>query len=531
MKANELLFEARRRGIKLWAAEDRLRYDAPAGAMDRELREALRSNREEVLALLRQSRVGPLPLSFAQERLWFMRELAPDSPFYNVPAKIRLRGSLDVERLRDSFSRLVARHETLRTTFSEEGQRIGEPREVQIPLIDFEGLEGLEGHDGLSETESARVANEEASRVFDLGRGPLLRARLLRLSRDEHLLALTLHHIVSDGWSMNVLLQELGEIYDALSSGREPQLPALEIQYADYATWQRERLSGELLERGVELWRRKLENLPALALPSDRPRPAALSYRGGREWLSLPRDLSARVRDLARSEGVTLYATLLSAFLLLLHRYTGEEDVFVGSPFAGRGLRELEGLIGFFVNSLVLRADLSGDPPFRELLSHVAENARDGFAHQEVPFERLVEELEPDRDLGKNPLFQVVFALQNAPETSRPMGGLEVEWGWAETGATRFDLEAHVWDDGSDLRLAFVYSSDLYEASTIRRMERHYQRLLEWIVEEPGRRISEIHYIEDVERYRVLVAWNETKTSYPRAATIHELFEEQASRR
>ncbi len=533
MNAVALLAEARRRGIELWADGDRLRYEAPEGVLTAELRKSLSDHREDLLSLLRgaraiplASRDGNLPLSFAQERLWFMRELAPSSPFYNVPVRLHLRGRMNVAALSASFLRLAIRHETLRTSFTEEGQTIEALVNVEVPLVDLSGLPSSE-----REQIALRLSNEEASRAFDLRLAPLLRARLFRLSETEHLLGLTLHHIIADGWSMSVLLHDLAEMYDALTSGREARLAELPIQYADFALWQREHLSGDLLAQQVEFWRRELENLEALSLPFDHPRPKALSYRGGREWLSLGDELSHRLRKLAASEGVTLYGTLLAAFLLLLHRYTGEDDVFVGSPFAGRSRTELEGLIGFFVNSLVLRADLSGDPSFRDLLARAAKAVRGAFDHKDAPFEKVVEALDPGRDLGKNPLFQVVFALQNAPSTSKPMGELEVEFGWAETGATRFDLEAHVWDDGRGLRLAFVYSSDLFEPDTIRRMERHYLRLLEAAVEAPERRISEIRYFDDRERDRVLFEWNRTSSSYPRDATVHELFEMQVRRR
>jgi hypothetical protein len=294
VNASGLLAEARRRGIEIRADGDRIRYEAPEGAMTPELRKALSENREELLALLRdgrgairrRTRDGSAPLSFAQERLWFMREIAPQSPFYNVPVRLRLRGRLDVPALAASLGKLVTRHETLRTSFTGTGQTIEDFGIVELPLVDLSGLEASEREDAAS-----RLSNEEASRPFDLSRAPLVRARLFRISPSEHLLGLTLHHIISDGWSMSVLLQDLAEIYDAFTSGtsgREVRLPELPIQYADFALWQRENLSGEVLARQVEFWRRELEDLPALSLPFDRPRPKALSYRGGREWLPLP---------------------------------------------------------------------------------------------------------------------------------------------------------------------------------------------------------------------------------------------------
>ncbi len=520
MSAFDLLAEAKRRGIELRAEGERLRYEAPEGALTDDFRKALSDHREELLSLLRSKREGKLPLSFAQERLFFLRELAPESSFYNVPVRLRLRGPLEVAALEKSLDALVARHESLRTSFTAEGQAVAPPLNVALPIVDLESFRE-------SEKLARRLSNQEASAPFDLEDPPLLRARLFRVAGDEHLLSLTLHHIVFDGWSLNVLLRDLAELYDAQVSGRAESLPALPIQYADFAIRQRELDLAPL----VEFWKEKLLDLPPLSLPLDFPRPKCLSFRGRREWLSLPEELSHRIRALAAREGVSLATTLLAGFLVLLHRYTGEEEVFVGSPFAGRSRVEVENAIGFFVNSLVLRARVSGDPPFREFLARIADTVREAFDRSEAPFEKVVEALEPGRDLGRNPLFQIVFALQSAPPTEKPMGGLEVELEWAETGATRFDLEAHVWDDGKGLRLAFVYSSDLFEPETIRRMERRYWRLLEEIADSPGRRISELRYFDDDERERLLVEWNRTASIYPREATVHELFSEQAGMR
>jgi acyl carrier protein len=378
---------------------------------------------------------SPLPLSFAQERLWFIDRLEPGSTVYNIPVARRLGGALHVAALERALGEIVRRHEALRTVFQEMG---GSPAQVIAPFGGFalpvEDLSAL----GEADREAAveQRVGDEARRAFDLSAGPLFRAALLRLGDEDHVLLLSMHHIVSDAWSMGVLFRELSALYEAYREGRESPLPELAVQYADYAVWQREQLEGEVLDRQLSYWRERLSGAPELLeLPADHPRPPVQTHRGATVPVEFPPELLERLQALGRSEGATLYMTLLSAFQVLLSKYAGSDDVVVGSPVAGRTRGEVEELIGFFVNTLVLRTDLSGDPSFRELLGQVREATLSAYAHQEVPFERLVAELQPERSLSHSPLFQVLFALQNAGDGGAAFPGLSVSGVGASTAA------------------------------------------------------------------------------------------------
>jgi len=478
----------------------------------------------------RRADPGTAPLSFAQQRLWFLHDLAPESSVYNVPRMLRFRGTLDEDALRRALDEIVARHEVLRTTFvvveNRPTQVIAERGSVPLLRTDLISLPSA-----AREEEAARIAEEEQQGRFDLARGRLLRARLLRLGPEEHILLLTSHHIVSDAWSAGILLRELEILYRAFSQGRPSPLPRLPIQYADFAVWQREWLSGKVLESQLEYWRKQLEGSePGLELPTDRPRPLEQSFRGGRHSVSFSKDLLASLKRLSQQEGATLYMTLLAAFGALLLRYTGQEDIAVGSPIAGRNRPEIEGLIGFFVNTLVLRTDLSGDPTFRELLHRVREVALNAYTHQDLPFEKLVEELAPKRDLGANPLFQVLFALQDAPSASFELPGLQVVSRLGETGSTHFDLEIYLWEESETLTCKVVYAADLFDPGTIVRMVEHYGRLLENVAANPDRRLSALELMSDFERHQVLTGWNDPAAEYRCEATLSKLFEDQVER-
>ncbi|WP_437630406.1 non-ribosomal peptide synthase/polyketide synthase [Sorangium sp. So ce854] len=499
--------------------------------------------------LVPAGRDGALPLSFAQQRLWFLAQLAPDSAFYNVAGAVRVEGPLDGAALEESFQEIVRRHEALRTTFAAVD---GAPRQVIAPpdaraRLPFErvDLRALPAPD--RDAAVRRRAAEEARRPFDLARGPLARATLLQLADAEHVLLLTMHHIVSDGWSVGVLLRELSALYDALrrgGSGERPSpLPALEVQYADFALWQRRWLTEELLEAQLGYWRRQLGGadgaasaasprgpVPALELPTDRPRPAAQTFRGAAQAVRLPADLSARLRALCRREGVTPFMALLAAFQLLLHRYSGQTDFAVGSPVAGRTQPEIEGLIGFFVNTLVLRADLSGDPTFLELLTRVREVTLGAYEHQDVPFERLVDALRPERDLGRSPLFQVMLVLQNAPAQPIAIPGLTLTPIEIDSATAKFDLALSLTDTEEGFQGTLEYSTDLFEARAAARMPGHLEALLEAVVQAPERPVSRAPILTEAERREILVAWNDTAAAYPRDRRVHELFEEQARR-
>jgi len=468
-----------------------------------------------------------LPLSFAQQRLWFLDQLEPGSPFYNIPTAVRLTGPLDVAALERTLNEIVRRHEALRTTFETVDGRarqvIAPELTVPLPVTDLTDLPETE-----REAEALQLATQEAQRPFDLARGPLLRARLLRLGREDHVALLTMHHIVSDGWSMGILIQEIAALYEAFSSGRPSPLQELPIQYADFAHWQREWLQGEILEAQLSYWKQQLDGSPPLLeLPTDRPRPAVQSFRGRTQAFALPKDLSKAIKDLGHQEGATLFMTLLAAFQSLLYRYTGQETINVGTPIANRTQSEIEGLIGFFVNTLVMRADLSGDPSFRELLKRVREMALGAYAHQDLPFEMLVDALQPERNLSHSPLFQVMFVLQEAPMGAQALSNLTLRGVEAETGVAKFDLTLSMAEDGDGLGGVFEYNVDLFDAATIERMIAHFQRLLEGIVADPNRPISELPLLTEAEREQLLVEWNDTQADYPQACCIHKLFEAQ----
>jgi amino acid adenylation domain-containing protein len=479
----------------------------------------------------RVQRAGDLPLSFAQQRLWFLDQWMPASAAYNIPVVMRLDGSLHEDALKASINAIVGRHEALRTTFEVTGDRpaqvIAPALDVPLPLVDLSGLP-CEAR----QTEAQRWIKEEAQRPFDLARGPLLRANLLRMAEREHLLVLVMHHIVSDGWSMGVLTQELAELYRAFAAGEEPSLPELPVQYADYALWQREWLQGDALQAQLDYWKGQLAGAPSITeLPTDRPRSPMLSYRGAREVQLLPDGLASDLKAFSQREGVTFYMTLLAAFGALLHRYTGQTDIVVGSPIANRTRPEIEGLIGFFVNTLVLRADLSGDPSFRELLHRVREVALGAYAHQDLPFDRLVEELHPERNQGIHPVFQVAFVLQNAPIVPlqlRDMSLTSIEIDKVDMGASRFDLLFIVEETQEGLSVEVEYNTDLFDATTISRMLGHYRTMLEGALDGSEQRVSKLPLLAEVERRQLLAEWNDTRTDYPRDECIHRLFEQQA---
>ena len=480
--------------------------------------------------IVRQQGRESAPPSFAQQRMWFLDQLVSGSPLYNVPCRAWLTGSLDVGALHRALCEVVARHESLRTRLP---ALDGEPLQVIMPAVPCElpvtDLVSLAQAD--REATVQRVAKEEARRPFDLARGPLFRARLLRLSEDEHALLLTLHHIVSDGWSVGVLFRELGTLYEAFSQGRASPLPELPIQYADYAVAQRQWLHGSVLERELRYWRRQFPTIPApLQLPAARPRPAVQTHAGARLGFKLPHDLTRGLLALSRSEDVTLFMTLLASLKVLLARYTGREDIVVGSPIAGRTRPETEGLIGCFVNTLALRTDLAGDPTFRELLGRVREVALGAYAHQELPFERLVEELQPDRNPSFAPLFQVMFVLQNVPRSERRLHRLTMRHMELEKGTAKFDLGLSVVEGVDGLKGVFTYNTDLFDATTIERLASHFRVLLESIVADPGRRVSALPILTEIERHRLTVQWNATAREFPRDRCIHQLIEEQATR-
>jgi amino acid adenylation domain-containing protein len=478
-------------------------------------------------------RRGPLrtaPVSFAQRRLWFLDQLQPGRPLYNVPCRAWLHGELNISALRRALDEIVARHESLRTTFPASNgqpiQSITPELRLDLPLIDLTSVPVDQ-----RETEVRRLATDQAREPFDLARGPLLRGRLLRLADDEHALILTLHHIIADGWSVGVLFRELGTLYESFSQGGDSPLADLSIQYADYALTQQEWLQGAVLERELGYWKAQFRDLPPpLQLPIDRPRPSAPSHAGARVRFKLEPELRERLEELSRSQGATLFMTLLAAFEVLLAQYSGQDDIVVGTPIAGRTRPETEGLIGCFVNTLALRTDLSDDPTFRELVGRVREVALGAYAHQELPFERLVEELQPVRDGSQAPLFNVMFVLQNVPRSERRLRGVTMRHIELDKGTAKFDLSLGLAERAGGLSGVLSYSTDLFNRETIDRLAGHYRELLAAMVKEPDRRLSTLPLLGPAERQKMLVDWNAAQCDWPTAeASLHALVAKQAA--
>jgi amino acid adenylation domain-containing protein len=478
------------------------------------------------------------PLSFAQQRLWFVEQLGLTPGAYHIPIHLRLSGDLNPDALARSFTEIVRRHEALRTCFRTAGaepyQHILDPAAVQLPIVELpvEDLRALAP--GRREAEARRLATEETARPFDLAQGPMLRTRLLRLGDDDHILLITMHHVAVDGWSVGILMREMSLLYAAFARGGAAALPGLPVNYADFAVWQRQWLQGETLASQLRYWRGRLAGLPALEFPADRPRLAPsssrASSRGSSQTFEIPPDLASRIEALARHYDATLYMFLLAAFQVLLHRYTGQAVVPVGSPVANRNRPEIEGVIGFFVNSIVLAADLGGDPPFVDLLARVRETVLGAMAHQDVPFEKIVEDLQPERDLARHPLFQVVFAMQQ-PEAMLPrldLPGLAVSrWTGTEV-PSRFDLELHLWPDGRRLLGICIYKAALFESAAITRLLGHFRSLIAGIVANPRQRISQLPLLTERERHEVEFVWNDTWRA-PAQGCFHTAFERQAA--
>ncbi|MEH2028366.1 MAG: amino acid adenylation domain-containing protein [Nostoc sp.] len=470
-----------------------------------------------------------LPLSFAQQRLWFLEQLLPDSPFYNFPQTFRLFGQVNLRALEQSINEIVRRHEVFRTTFAslngQPVQIITPALSIPIKLVDLRSLS-----ESQKDTEIQRLMIEEFQQPFNINRGPLLRTTLLQLDVEKYLLLLSIHHIVFDGWSVGVLFRELTLLYQTFTNGLPSPLAELPIQYADFAVWQRQWLQGKVISEQLVYWKQQLANLPILQLPSDRTRLAIQTYRGARQPLALSKSLSEAVTWFSQQERVTLYMTLLAAFQTLLFRYTSSEDIFVGSLIANRHHQQIENLIGFFVNTLVLRSDFSGSPSFRQLLKQVRKVTLEAYAHQDIPFEKLVEELEPERDLSRHPLFQICFALQNVPMQALELSGLSINHCLEHNGTAKFDLFLELFETPDGISGWFEYSTDLFDAATISRIGEHFQTLVAGIVANPNEKVADLPLLTPTERQQLLVEWNQTQADYPQQKCIHQLFEAQVER-
>ncbi|MCA1682213.1 MAG: condensation domain-containing protein, partial [Actinobacteria bacterium] len=450
------------------------------------------------------SRAGELPLSFAQQRLWFLHEFEPDSSEYITRLALRLGGELDVAVLARALTGLVARHESLRTTFeSVDGrgiQVIHPPCDVELPVLDLSGLAEDERRSELD-----RMLAQEAWRPFDLARGPLMRIRLVRLGAAEHVLSVMLHHIITDGWSSGVLTSDLAELYRAELTGTTPQLAVLPVQYADFAVWQRGQLTSAIAEEQLSYWRSQLVDAPALELPTDRPRPAVHTTNGALLDFVIPAPVTARLKQLGHHHDSTLFMTLVAACQVLLGRWSGQDDITVGTVTSGRDRAELEGLVGFFVNTLVLRSQLDRTQPFSEFLTQVKNTVLDAFAHQDVPFERLVDELQPTRDTSRTPLFQAMVVLQNTPEQDFELPGLDIDDVELPTVTASFDITVEFAELDGALYGALTYNTDLFDTATIHRMAEHLHRLLEGIADDADRAVHELPMLTPAETHQLLV--------------------------
>ncbi|HEY9811289.1 MAG TPA: amino acid adenylation domain-containing protein [Halomicronema sp.] len=483
------------------------------------------------------------PASFAQKRLWFFDQLTPRNSFYNVSTILRLTGPLNLTVLEQTFNEIISRHEALRTTFAAvegEPMQIISPRlNIPLKILNLQELPKIE-----REKQAKKLAELESEEPFNLATGPLIRISVIQLEETENILLLTMHHIVSDDWSVGVLIRELGTIYKAFAENKPSPLPELPLQYADFSEWHCECLQGEKLETLLAYWRQQLQGIPVLNLPTNRPKTHQQTYQGASQFLEIPKKLTDEIKALAKQENVSLFMILLAAFQVLLYRYTGQEDIAIGTPVANRNQSEIEALIGFFVNSLVLRTNLAANPTFKEILSRVREVTLDAYAHQDLPFEKLVENLHPERSLNRHPLFQVVFSLQNAPMETLELPELTLNSLTWEAKTTRFDLELHLWEPSDSFRSIYgekwqysdslrgvlVYSTDLFDEATIKRMLEHYKNLLQNIITNPQERINNLVFLSKAEQHQLLREWNNTQTNYPEFLGINQLFEKQVKR-
>ncbi len=513
---------------KSWKIAESLGYqreDQSAGASaEKEAHHA----RKKMTSIQRLPRNGELPLSFAQMRLWFLDQMEPGSALYNIPTAVRLQGNLDIASLDKSLNKIIERHEVLRTTFmaidGKPQQHIAPKLHLAVPVALLDHLPETEAVE-----EAEKIADTEAQTPFDLANGPLIRAKLIKIGLNDHVLVLTLHHIISDGWSVGALIREMVALYNAYSHGQESPLPELAIQYVDFAKWQNEWLQKEIMLQQLNYWKQKLSgSTTALDLPIDHPRPAVMTHRGARLPFLILGEPFYKLRDFSLQAGATPFMAILTAFAILLNRYTGQEDLNIGTPIANRIRSEIEPLIGFFVNTIVLRADLSGNPTFRELLQRMHDVSQEALDYQDLPFEKLVDALQPERDMSRSPLFQVMFAYQKSLISEIKLPGLTVKPVDVQSRTAKFDLTLEIMERSDGLRGTFEYNADLFDATTIERMQQHFQNLLLSIVADPDQRIRSLSIMSDSEKEKLLHAWNDNKMPLPRPETLHELFDAQA---
>ena len=483
----------------------------------------------EIMIVPQKRDENRFPLSFSQQRLWFLDQLQPGTSLYNITSVLRLRGNLQISALEYSFNELVRRHEVLRTTFATDGEspvQIVHPHQpLSINLLELSGSSGKDITDRIHEQ-----ALQESARPFNLAEGPLLRLTLLQFSESDHVLILTLHHIVSDNWSTGLLVAEIMQLYEAFLENRAPDLPELSVQYADFSAWQRKWLQGKTLDNQVEYWKKQLQNIPAvLEFPLDHPRPAYQTSNGDSITFQLSADTRRALVDLSRQQDVTLFMTLLAIFEVLLYRYSGQTDICIGSPIANRNRSETEFLIGFFVNTLVLRADFSGNPPFTSFLQRVKEDALGAFAHQDLPFETLVEALQPERNMSHSPLFQMMFVLNNAPIKKLQLPELEISLIEIENKTTKFDLILNITETDEGLKGKLEYNTDLFNAGTMQRLVEHYQILTQSVLKKPQMQVAELPLLTNEEQVWLTREWNRPSAEYKETTTLPDLLEKQAA--
>jgi len=541
---SSLLEEAKRLGVELYLDGERLRYRAPKGALNENLRAQISRHKQELLSFL-SNRIGPISsapmitprqkdrderimLSFGQERLWFLYQMDPANPFYNLNTAARLMGALDIEALERSVNEIISRHEILRTRYEVlDGQPLGlvdSELKLTVQVTDLQ-----RSPEPSRESEALKISAEYFQQPFDLGQGPLIRASVLKLGERNHLLLLSTHHIVFDGWSIGIFFRELSTLYESYSTRKPYSLPELTLQYSDFAFWQRQWLQSEALNDHVTFWKDHFSGANTiLDLLTDRHRPPLQSFRGARQSFRISGGAVESLKSLAQQERTTLFAVLLSAFQTLLYRYTNQPDITVGTPVANRNRVEIENLIGFFVNTVAIRVDLSGSPTFRQLLRQLRETILEVHAHQEIPLERVVEEVQPKRELNRAPLFQVMFVLQNAPLPQLTLADLTLVPVEIDNGTAKFDLTVYMRETGRELTCAFAYNTDLFESPSIARMIACLQVLLDSIAENADRHISKLPLLRPAERQELLIKYNQTDESYPCESLIHQLFETEA---
>jgi amino acid adenylation domain-containing protein/non-ribosomal peptide synthase protein (TIGR01720 family) len=542
MKVAEFLSYLNSLDIKLWLEEEKLKYQAPQGAMAPEIKQEIGTRKPEILTFSRSAttpskplesvintvaRTEDLPLSFAQQRMWFLYQMDQQNSAYNEALTIRLTGSLNIDILEQTINAIIQRHESLRTTFPMvEGkpiQKISPSLKIKLLVVNLKDI---------SQEQIDKQIIEELQKPFDLTQAPLLRCTLFDLGYENYILVNVFHHIIIDGWSKGILFKELSKFYQALLSNSTVDLPELAIQYADFAVWQRQWLQGEILENQLNYWKKQLTGAPPLLeLPTDKPRPATANFRGHSISFQIDSELTEKLKLLSQKSGVTLFMTLLAALNTLLFRYSGQDDILIGTPTANRNRQEIEPLIGFFVNTLVLRNSLEGNPTFSGLLQQARNVVLEAYANQDVPFEQVVDGLEIERSLSYNPLFQVMFALQNAPLNALKLPNLKAQYLAVENQRIKFDLSLFLeeieTEKGSYLEGFWEYDGDLFTPERITRMVGHFQTLLKGIVANPQQTIGELPLLTESEKQQLLVEWNQTQTSYPDHYCIHQLFEEQ----